>query len=171
MDAPTNPALPAAVVVRVRAATPTDAEALVQLINAAFVVEQPIFDGDRVDLQGVHALIDKGTFLVAADSTSLQLSGCVYLEPRGERCYLGLLSVAPSRQGKGLGRQLAAAAEEFARNAGCHTMDLRIISPRLDSLLPLYKRLGYTEAGTAPFPADVPTKMPGHYVLMVKALE
>ncbi len=50
-------------------------------------------------------------------------------------------------------------------------MDLRIISPRLDSLLPIYKGLGYTEAGTAPFPADVFTKMPCHYVLMVKALE
>jgi GNAT superfamily N-acetyltransferase len=139
-----------------------------RLINAAFVVERVAFDGDRVNREGVQVLLVKGTFLVAEDANSLV--GCVYLEPHGDRCYLGLLSVAPSLQGKGLGRRLSEAAEEFARQAGCRAMDLRVISPRAETLLSVYKRLGYSEAGTAPFPADVPTKVPCRYVLMTKSL-
>jgi GNAT superfamily N-acetyltransferase len=153
-----------------RTAAAADAVSLMRLINAAFVVERVAFDGDRIDLEGVRALLGKGTFLVAEDSESHSPLGCVYLEPRGDRCYLGLLSVAPSWQGQGLGRRLADAAEEFARQAGCQAMNLRILSPRAEGLLPVYKRLGYSEAGTASFPADVPSKVPCHYLLMTKAL-
>lgn len=163
-------ALPFDLTPRIRTAEASDAEAILRLINAAFVVERVAFDGDRVDLAGVRVLMGKGIFLIAEAADSADFAGSVYLELRGERCYLGLLSVAPALQGKGLGRQLAAAAEEFARNAGCRAMDLRIISQRRASLLPIYTRLGYVEAGTAPFPADVPVKVPCHYVLMTKSL-
>jgi GNAT superfamily N-acetyltransferase len=155
---------------RIRTATVADAERMVGLINAAFVVERVAFAGDRVDLQGVRSLMTKGRFLVAEAGDSDELAACVYVEPRGERCYLGLLSVAPALQGKGLGPRLAAAAEGFARSAGCRTMELRIISPRAESLLPLYKRLGYVETGTLPFPPEVPTSVLCHYLLMAKPL-
>jgi GNAT superfamily N-acetyltransferase len=155
---------------RIRIAIVADAEKLVQLINAAFVVERVAFDGDRVDLKNVRALMSKGKFLIADLSGLRELAGCVYVEAGSQRCYLGLLCVAPSLQGKGLARQLAEAAEEFARNVGCHAMDLRIISPRADSLLPVYKHLGYSENGTLPFPTEVTTKVPCHYVLMAKTL-
>jgi GNAT superfamily N-acetyltransferase len=155
---------------RIRIAKLADAQSLVRVINEAFVVERMAFDGNRVDPGGVRELMGKGTFLVAEDPDSLLLVGCVYLEPSGESCYLGLLSVIPPLQGRGLGGRLTAAAEEFARNAGCRVMDLRIISPRAESLLPVYKRLGYSEAGMAPFPVNVPTKVPCHYILMVKDL-
>ncbi len=49
-------------------------------------------------------------------------------------------------------------------------MDLRIISPRAESLLPVYKSFGYVEAGTAPFPKEISVKMACHYVLMTKSL-
>ena len=155
---------------RIRIATIADAENLVQLINAAFVVERVACDGDRVNLQAVRALMSDGSFLIAEIPDFGYPAGCVYLEPRNQRCYLGLLSVTPSLQGKGLARPLAAAAEDFARNAGCHSIDLRSISPRAEALLPLYKHLGYTETGTLPFPTDVTTKVPCHYVLMTKTL-
>src|SRR5262249_20301211 len=115
---------------RLRTASLEDDASLMHIINAAFVVERVAFDGDRVDLEGVRLLLSKGTFLIAeAAATTNQTLGCVYVEPRSERCYLGLLSVSPSQQGRGIGRQLTAAAENFARNAGCTAMDLRIISP------------------------------------------
>jgi GNAT superfamily N-acetyltransferase len=155
---------------RIRTHADCDAKPLVRLINAAFVVERVAFDGDRVDLEGVCALMRKGTFLIAEAADSNDLHGCAYLEPRGERCYLGLLSVAPPLQGKGLGRQLVAAAEGFARSSGCRAMDLRIVSPRAEGLLPVYTRLGYLEAGTAPFPKEIPAKMVCHYILMTKSL-
>ena len=153
-----------------RIATAADVNAITPLINAAFVVERPILDNDRIDAASVRDFMTRGEFLLLEDATG-KLIACVFLESgQDARCYLGLLSVEPSQQGRGLGRQLNAAAEEFARNAGCRTMDLRIVSPRAESLLPVYKHLGYSEAGTAPFPADVSAKVPCHYLLMTKSL-
>ena len=62
--------------------------------------------------------------------------GCVYVEPRGDRAYLGLLSIVPERQGAGLGKQLNIAAENFARQQGCKWMDLRVVSPRGSNCCP-----------------------------------
>jgi GNAT superfamily N-acetyltransferase len=154
--------------VRVRRATDEDVVGLTRLINAAFAVERVAFDGDRLDAAGVRKYMATGVFLVATDAEGL--AGCVYIEARGDRSYLGLLSVEPARQGYGLGRKLMAAAEEFARGAGCRAMDLRIISPRAAQLLPFYLRLGYRETGTRLFPAELTSKVPAHYIVMSKPL-
>jgi GNAT superfamily N-acetyltransferase len=89
-----------------------------------------------------------------------------------ERAYLGLLSIVPTRQGAGLGKQLNAAAEQYAREQGCRWMDLRVVSPREEQLLPVYRKLGYVETGTQEYPAALVEKMaiPGHFILMEKAL-
>lgn len=154
--------------VRVRRATDEDVVGLTRLINAAFAVEQVAFDGDRVDAAAVRKYATSGEFLVAEDAAGLV--GCVYIEMRAKRSYLGLLSVEPARQGCGLGRKLMAKAEEFARGEGSHAMDLRVISPRAAQLLPFYLRLGYHETGTRPIPAELASKVPTHYVMMSKAL-
>jgi GNAT superfamily N-acetyltransferase len=154
--------------VRIRLASDDDVSALTRLINAAFVVEQIVFDGNRVDDLGVRAYMGSGTFLVAEDS--IGLVGCVYVETGTKRSYLGLLSVQPARQGLGLGRQLVTAAEKLARDSGSRIMDLRVISPRAEQLLPFYERLGYAFVRTEPFPTDLVTKVPSHYVLMSKPL-
>jgi len=167
MGATANPAFQGGQV-RTRRAGSADVEGLTRLINAAFTVEQVAFDGDRVDAQGVRKYMSTGTFLLAEDAAGL--AGCVYIEEHGERSYLGLLSVEPQRQGRGLGRKLMAEAEDFARRGGCQVMDLRVISPRAAQLLPFYVRLGYRETGTKPFPAELHSKVPGHYVVMSKQL-
>jgi GNAT superfamily N-acetyltransferase len=152
----------------IRRANDEDVPALTRLINAAFMVEQVVFDGDRVDDLGVRVYMSSGTFLVAEDSGAL--AGCVYIEARGERSYLGLLSVQPALQGGGLGRRLVAAAESFARDAGSRFMDLRVISARGEQLLPFYERLGYAFVRTEPFPAHLLTKKPSHFILLYKPL-
>src|ERR1700680_3191142 len=166
MAAATNPSSPARAA-RLRPAVPSDIEAIARLINAAFVVERVVIDGDRTNPENVRGLLNAGRFLLAEDATGLV--GCVYVELRGEHSYLGLLSVDPQRQGTGLGRQLVGAAEQFSRGAGCRAIDLRIVSARAE-LLPFYRRLGYAENGTAPFPADVQTKVPSHFIRMTKGL-
>ncbi len=114
------------------------------LINEAFAVERPFIEGDRVDRVGVLQYMCAGKFLLLEEANSLV--GCVYLEKRGDRMYLGLLSVAAPRQGKGLGRKLMDAAEEFAVREGCIAMDLRVISTRTD-IQQFYERFGYSVVG------------------------
>src|SRR5260370_14937059 len=123
---------------RIRRAARDDVAGLTRLINAAFTVEQVAFDGDRVDAQGVRGYMKSCTFLLAEDAAGLV--GCVYIEAWGERSYLGLLSVEPKRQGSGLGRKLMAEGENFARAAGCRAMDLCLVRPRPERLLPFYLR-------------------------------
>jgi ribosomal protein S18 acetylase RimI-like enzyme len=159
---------------KVRIATPADRESLQRLINQAFVVERFMKKGgaDRLDGAGqeLDGLLSRGTFLVMDGDQSL--AGCVYLEPDEGSCYLGLLSVSPDRQGEGLGRQLALASETFARERGCRRIHLRVVSPRRDELVPLYRKLGYSEQGTADYPAELSAEMqvPGHFILMAKEL-
>ena len=152
---------------RFRVASLADVEALAHLINGAFRVEQPFIEGDRINPDGVRAYMEKGKFLLAEDATGL--AGCVYVELRGDRGYLGLLGVDPSHQGTGLGRKLMDAAENFFRRAGCVAVDLRVVSARTP-LPSFYRHLGYLETGTAPFAPDVPAKVPCHYILMSKTL-
>lgn len=138
------------------------------LINSAFrKAEGFIIDRDRVDLEGVQSLLAKGEFLVADEESAL--AGCVYLEFKGERAYLGLLSVAPARQKAGVGSMLMREAEVRCARAGCRFMDLRIIDLRKDNHA-FYKRRGYIETGTEPFPTDLDTKLPCHFVTMSKPL-
>ena len=99
-----------------------DAEAIVSVINAAFQQAESFFiDHDRIDLESVRQLFQKGSFLVADERGRLR--GCVYVEIRSDRSYLGLLSVDPQHQKSGLGSQLMTAAEEYAAKAGCGTVE------------------------------------------------
>src|SRR5712692_1356352 len=145
---------------RFRTADLGDIDSLVHLINVAFRVELPYIEGDRTDAAGVRSYMARGKFLVTEDSNGL--TGCVYVEIRSNRGYLGLLGVDPARQRTGLGRKLMDAAEHYFREAGCVAIDLRIVSARTP-LPSFYRHLGYLETGTTPFAADLPVKVPCHY--------
>jgi len=151
----------------IRPAVASDVEALAGLINAAFIVERPIFGGDRTNPDGVRALLERGRFLIAEDSPDL--AGCVYVEVRGHRGYIGLLSVDPERQGLGLGRKLMEAAEEFFREANCVSVDLRVVSART-SLPGFYRHLGYAETHSEDLPANVQANVPCRFIYMSKSL-
>jgi GNAT superfamily N-acetyltransferase len=153
----------------IRHAVRSDADALTGLINRAFKrAESFLIDGDRIDLQTVQGLLGKGRFLVAEESGTL--AACVYVEPRQDRAYLGLLSVDPHRQKAGLGSSLMNAAEDFCVNAGCHFIDLQIVNVRRE-LPDFYRRRGYVEVGTAPFVPGLKPKVPCHFVKMSKLLK
>ena len=130
-------------------------------------MERPFIGSDRIDREGTLKYLSAGQFLLLEDSGSLV--GCVYLKKKSARMYLGLLSIDPAQQGKGLGRKLMTAAEEFAVNSGCIAMDLRTISPRTD-IQPFYAHFGYSVTGTSPIPPEIPMAVPAHFVHMSKSL-
>jgi predicted N-acetyltransferase YhbS len=155
--------------VLIRAADPEDAGAVSGVINAAFrKAESFLIDRDRIDLQTVRELLRTGTFLVAEEKKAVV--GCVHGEMRGERSYLGLLSVNPDGQKAGVGSKLMTAAEDYCAKAGSHFMDLRIVSVRKE-LPEFYHRRGYVETGTAPFTLGLEPKVPCHFVNMAKPLK
>ncbi len=154
--------------VKVRVAAENDAEALTVLVNVAFRKAESFFvNGDRVTVEFVRASLKKGTFLVT--EREKKLSGCVYVEPNGERAYLGLLSVDPEIQRSGIGSKLMNAAEDFCAKARCRFVDLRLVNLRKE-LPGFYRRHGYVETGTLPFPEEIVTRIPCHFVQMTKRL-
>lgn len=154
--------------IKIRLAELSDAEQITAVINAAFRIAEGFFiDGNRISLEEVQQHLATGVFLVAENEDAV--TGCVYLEPRGERAYLGLLSVDPGRQQGGLGSRLMTAGEEYCRATGARFMDIYIVNLRLE-LPAFYRNRGYVENGTTPFPADVPTKQPCHFINMTKSL-
>lgn len=152
----------------IRIATSDDAPGITAVINAAFRIAEEFFiDGNRITQSEVEQLLTKGAFLLAeADD---KLNGCVYVELRGERSYLGLLSVDPTSQQSGLGSQLMIEAERYCREQGSHCMDILIVNLRKE-LPAFYQKRGYVEKGTTPFPPDVPTRIPCHFINMSKPL-
>ncbi len=154
--------------VRVRIAEPSDARQIMAVINSAFRIAEEFFCGeDRITLEEVERLFTTGTFLIA--EMDRVLGGCVYVELRGDRSYLGLLSVDPSQQQGGFGSLLMNAGEQHCRERGSHFMDIYLVNLRTE-LIPFYQRRGYAETGTLPFPPEVPTKLPCHFITMAKAL-
>ncbi|MCA1576211.1 MAG: GNAT family N-acetyltransferase [Acidobacteria bacterium] len=153
---------------KIRIADSADDEKITEVINAAFKIAEEFFvDGNRITLEEVQRHRASGAFLIAESDDAID--GCVYVEPRGERAYLGLLSVDPARQQGGLGSRLMEAAEEYCRERGARFMDIYIVNLRTE--LPVfYERRGYVENGTTPFPADVPTKQPCHFINLTKPL-
>ena len=153
--------------VHLRSAEAADTEALVRLINEAFAVEKIVIEGERIDSEKFRALFETGNFLMLYEAE--QLVGCVYVEVKGKRGYLGLLGVRPERQKSGFGRRLTTAAEDYFRKAGCQALDLRIVSVRAE-LPPFYERLGYAATAIAPVPDTIPLKIPSHFIVMSKSL-
>ncbi|MFZ0137002.1 MAG: GNAT family N-acetyltransferase [Candidatus Sulfotelmatobacter sp.] len=154
--------------IRTRIADSADAENISHLVNAAFRPERFFIDADRTNPEKVRALLPKGKFLLAEKDGVLV--GCVYVEVRAERGYFGLLAVDPARQRAGVGSRLIDAAEQYCRAAGCRFMDLTLVNLRKE-LPGYYRRRGYVENGTLPFPDDQhPPKMPCHLVKMFKPL-
>jgi ribosomal protein S18 acetylase RimI-like enzyme len=162
-----------------RRATLADVTELVRVINLAYRVEADMFHGERTSDADVRERIARpnAAFLVVAPDDLAgdtarprpTLAGSVYVETRSSRGYFGMLAVDPNRQGRGLGRALVRAAEEYGRASGCAHMDLDVVDLR-GELTSFYGSLGYTAVGESPYPRPEQTKRPVRLIHMMKPL-
>jgi len=152
----------------VNIASPEDVIDLLPIINAAYEVEKFFVEGDRTDEATIRRMMSAGAFLTATDESG-RLAGCVYVQLRGDRGYFGMLSVDPSSQGRGLGRRLVDAAEDYARTNGCIAMDIRVVNLRTE-LLPFCRKLGYLGTGAVEPASDPRALQPFYFVRMSKQL-
>ncbi len=151
-----------------------DVPALVQLVNGAYrgetsrrgwTTEADLVGGPRIDAAAVEQIIaspDNALLVLRAQSG---LFACAHVRKlAGGVAFLGLLTVRPALQGSGIGRQMLAAAERYARqHFGARFMEMTVIGAR-EELLAWYERRGYLPTGeTRPFPPEemrigVPTR-------------
>jgi ribosomal protein S18 acetylase RimI-like enzyme len=150
-----------------RCAVSVDIPALLILIQSAYrgeesrrgwTTEADLLDGRRIGSDGIRQLIATPRSCMLLAVSDGDLVGCCYVEARtGGEAYLGLLSVRPGLQGRGVGRVVVAKAEDEARARwAAAQMRMRVIRQRED-LIAWYERLGYRRNGeTVPFPYETP---------------
>ena len=142
-----------------------DISSLVSLMDSAYrgegakqgwTSESDLFIGNkRTDETTVANLIKKpgAVFLKYLNEVGT-LEGCVFLHQKDKRLYLGMFSVSPLAQGKGIGKKLLVAADDYAKKNDCTSIYMTVITVR-EKLIAWYERNGYQKTGKVlPFPVD-----------------
>ena len=146
-------------------ANENDIPALNVLINSAYRGEQSkqgwtteadLLDGIRTDEEGLKELMNQEGSVILKFTEGNQVQGCVHLKQEENKLYLGMLTVSPQLQNKGIGKTLLAAAENEARRQNCIAVFMSVISKRTE-LINWYEKHGYLNTGKRkPFPEDDP---------------
>ncbi len=132
-----------------------DAPTLDILVNSAYrgesskqgwTTEADLLDGTRTDVTGIQEVIETPNTTVLKYVEQNSILGCVELRKDGSKLYLGMLSVKPSIQGKGIGKELLKAAEVEAKSQNCTTIYMTVISIRKE-LIDWYIRHGFSLTG------------------------
>jgi N-acetylglutamate synthase-like GNAT family acetyltransferase len=127
----------------IRSATAADVDAIRQLVHDAYVVYVPRIGREPAPMRADYeALVAEGAVSVADDKG--QIVGVLVLRPQPDWLLLENVAVAPSAQGRGIGRALIAFAEERARELALPKVTL-YTNARMTENLSLYAALGYVE--------------------------
>lgn len=131
---------------------------LTDLINDVYAVAEKglwVDGATRTTVERVEQLVRTGQIAVARMVG--QIVGCVRIQFLGDGIgEFGMLAVAPSSRGAGVGRELVRFAEHAAKRSRCDTMQLEVLVPRgwsypsKEFLTDWYTRSGYklTRVGT-----------------------
>ena len=132
-----------------------DAPDLAMLINSAYrgdssrqgwTTEADLLDGSRTDAAAIEEIIRQPDHWIMKYLEAGQLLGCVELHKSGEKLYLGMLTVRPHLQGKGIGKNMLQGAEAEASKLKCRSIYMTVISIRKE-LIDWYIRHGYIATG------------------------
>lgn len=163
-----------------RTATSDDADAIADLVNRAYrppagaagwTHESELVAGARIDAGQVRLTLAQHNSHILLGLQQTRLCACVNVMADGDGCYIGMLAVDPALQAGGLGKQMLAHAEQFARQhfqaSYCH---MTVLSARPE-LLAYYLRRGYHQTGEhQPFPHDANAGTPLRADLQIEVL-
>lgn len=170
-----------------RLATVEDAVPLERLINTAFrndTTTQVFLSADHapIDVTDVPTIIAKTAqpdcaVLVGTDPDGTIVTHCSVRKLSDSCAWFGLLAVDVRCQNRGLGSQVLAYAEQYARQAwGSQRMEFDVVCTRAE-LIAWYRHRGYRPTGeTRPFPYDYHKDWKGvlrddlHFILLGKDL-
>ena len=165
-------------------ASDTDAAPIATLVNSAYrgdssragwTTEADLLDGTRTDAAAIADIIRRPGYTILKYTEQGKILGCVELHQDRHRLYLGMLTVSPQLQGKGIGKMLMQAAETHSRALGCTSVFMTVISVRKE-LIDWYQRHGYQPTGERkPFAFNDPRfgqlKQPLEFIVLEKPLE
>jgi ribosomal protein S18 acetylase RimI-like enzyme len=164
-------------------ATQADCAELSVLINSAYrgesskigwTTEADLLDGSRTDADAISALIAQPQTMLLKYVESGKILACVELRKDGQKLYLGMLTVSPPLQGKGIGKKLLRGAEHEAKAKECTSIFMTVLSARSE-LIAWYTRHGYRTTGERkPFAFNDPRfglpKTPLEFLVLEKVL-
>jgi ribosomal protein S18 acetylase RimI-like enzyme len=141
-----------------------DVETLVLLVNSAYrgessrkgwTTEADFLDGIRIDVDRLAEMIQrKDTVILKCIEEQNEIVGCVHLEKHQNKLYLGMLTVSPELQNKGIGKKLLEASELEAKKFNCTSIYMTVITERVE-LIAWYERHGYVNTKKKkPFPMN-----------------
>ncbi len=139
-----------------RSATTADIDEVVALIESAYrgevsragwTTEDDLLDGQRTDPQEIGEIIGGSLSQIRLAHRGGMLVGCVRIEDAGDAGYIGMVSVAPTLQAAGVGRQLLVEAERIIRDDLHRTRARMTVIGQRDTLIAWYLRRGYFVTG------------------------
>jgi ribosomal protein S18 acetylase RimI-like enzyme len=132
-----------------------DLSDLEKLINSAYrgetskkgwASEATLLEGKRITVDQLVEIIKNKDNTILKYIENSQIIGSVLLTNKVNKLYLGMLSISPELQNRGLGKKLLQEAEVHALSLGLPKIVMTVISIR-ENLIEWYNRHGYVDTG------------------------
>ena len=155
-------------------ATEKDIPALDKLVNSAYrgegskkgwTTEADLLDGLRTDPGSLLKIFQDPDAVILKYAGETSIEGCVYLKKKKDALYLGMLTVSPQLQAKGIGKQLMLQCFQSAKEMQYKKLYLESM-PQFSKAVSMYEKYGFT-------PLDAPLGNSGHTtcnIWMIKEL-
>ncbi len=167
-----------------RLAAVADAAEIAALVNASYrgetsrqgwTTEADLLDGLRINISDVQRLIQPeqaAASILLLCAIGGEIVATVCLEKIADAAHIGMFAVNPAMQGYGIGKQLLAYAENYARQHwAVNRFLMHVISVRHE-LIAFYERRGYRRTGVfEPFPVNPQMWQPKLAALQLETLE
>nr|WP_315256042.1 GNAT family N-acetyltransferase [uncultured Flavobacterium sp.] len=156
--------------------------ALEKLINSAYrgetskqgwTTEANLLQDQRITADELYETINNKENTILKFIESDTIIGCVLLADKGNKLYLGMLTVSPELQNSGIGKKLLQKAEEHALSLNLPKIVMTVISIR-EELIAWYNRHGFMDTGVRePFPlngTDAVISEPLEFIVLEKKI-
>src|SRR5262245_41054435 len=138
---------------RIREASPADAESIASLLRAAFLEFEPLYtpNGFRATTptaEEIRPRFAEGPIWIAEQDGNIV--GTVSVVQKGEGLYIRSMAVHPEARGRGVAALLLEAVERTAEVVACSRIFLST-TPFLDAAIHLYERAGFRRTDEGPY--------------------
>jgi len=169
---------------KLKKAAPESSQEITLLVNSAYrgesskagwTTEADLLGGQRSDEDSISELIQrKDSVILIQANDKRKIIACVHLEKKDDQTiYLGMLTVEPTLQAKGIGKVLLKEAEDYSRKYFRSSKTEMTVVHLRPELIAWYERRGYKQSGeTRLFPMKDPKfglpKQDLHFIVLEK---